>query len=52
MIPDTGAITMWLKNRQKDLWRDKQNHEFGFEKLTDEQLDEIVNRIMKANTKK
>jgi hypothetical protein len=52
VIPDTGAITMWLKNRQKDLWRDKQNHEFEFEKLSNEQLDEIVNRIMKANTKK
>lgn len=25
--PDTAAATMWLKNRRKDDWRDKQEHE-------------------------
>lgn len=25
--PDTPAATLWLKNRQPDKWRDKQDHE-------------------------
>lgn len=25
--PDTAAAIFWLKNRQKDKWRDKQDHE-------------------------
>lgn len=25
--PDTGACAFWLKNRQKEKWRDKQEHE-------------------------
>jgi hypothetical protein len=25
--PDTGAATLWLKNRQPKIWRDKQEHE-------------------------
>ena len=25
--PDTGALAFWLKNREKDRWRDKQDHE-------------------------
>ncbi len=27
--PDTGAAMAWLKNRQKDKWRDKQEVELG-----------------------
>jgi transposase len=27
--PDTGACMAWLKNRQKDKWRDKQEHEIA-----------------------
>jgi hypothetical protein len=45
VIPDVGAQTLWLKNRQKNKWRDKQI--FEFEKLTDEQLDEIIERLKK-----
>jgi hypothetical protein len=38
----------WLKNRQKELWRD--NMEIDFNKLTDEQLDKIIERLTnKAN---
>jgi len=25
--PDVGAATLWLKNRRKDVWRDKIDHE-------------------------
>lgn len=48
VAPDTGAAMSWLKNRQKELWRDKQTIEF--ENMTDEQLDQIINRLtVKAN---
>ena len=40
VAPDTGAITLWLKNRQKELWRDKQVVEF--ENMSDEQLDKVI----------
>ncbi len=43
VVPDTGAITLWLKNRQKELWRD---NELDFDSLTDEQLDKLLDRIM------
>jgi hypothetical protein len=51
VVPDTGAAMNWLKNRQKELWRD--NLEIDFNKLTDSQLDELINRITaKANQNK
>lgn len=43
IIPDVGAITMWLKNRQKEKWREKQVNDF--EDYPEELLDEIVNRL-------
>ncbi len=27
--PDTQAASLWLRNRQKSRWRDKQDHEHG-----------------------
>ena len=39
--PDAGAALNWLKNRQRDLWKDK--HDIA--DLTDEQLDKIINRL-------
>ncbi len=33
--PDTGACMSWLKNRQGDKWRDKQDIELGGESLAD-----------------
>ena len=29
LAPDTGAIAFWLKNRRKDEWRDRHEHEIG-----------------------
>jgi hypothetical protein len=42
-LPDTGAAMNWLKNRQKELWRD--NLDLDFNKLTDEQLDKIISGL-------
>jgi len=47
--PDAGAALNWLKNRQKELWRDKQ--EIAFELMTDEQLDAIVYKLTKKASK-
>ena len=39
--PDTGAVAFWLKNRQPELWRDKQTIEqIGDTKITVEVIDE------------
>ncbi|MCW3108476.1 MAG: hypothetical protein JWQ09_2982 [Segetibacter sp.] len=51
VIPDTGAQMNWLKNRQRDLWKDKQSFEFDLEQFTDEQLEMIVNRILEKSQK-
>lgn len=45
IAPDTGAAMNWLKNRQKDLWRD--NYEIDFNKLSDSQLDTIIEKLTK-----
>jgi len=43
---DVGAIVMWLKNRQRMLWKDKQDIGLEFQNLTDTQLDEIIERLL------
>jgi hypothetical protein len=49
--PDTGAATMWLKNRQGDKWRDKQDVEHsgavGVSLITDEQARRIAEEILR-----
>ncbi|HTN08855.1 hypothetical protein [Agriterribacter sp.] len=44
--PDTTAQIFWLKNRQKEIWRDKQSIELDYEKLSDEDLDKIIDGIL------
>jgi hypothetical protein len=44
VVPDTGAAMNWLKNRQKELWRD---NEIDYSKMTDEQLDYIIEKLKK-----
>jgi hypothetical protein len=46
VIPDTGAQVNWLTNRQKELWRRDQEVKIDFDKLTDEELDIIINRLI------
>lgn len=50
VLPDVGAQTLWLKNRHKTKWREK--FQINFEDLTDEQLNEIIDRIMNKNGSK
>lgn len=44
--PDTTAAIFWLKNRQKEQWRDKQDidvtRKTKIEDMTDEELDEYI----------
>jgi hypothetical protein len=44
--PDPTSAIFWLKNRQKDKWRDKTHQDVNvktkIEDLTDEQLDELI----------
>ena len=57
VAPDTGAAAFWLKNRKPDVWRDKQElkHSGGvdirkqYEKMSDEELEELVKRYEKIN---
>lgn len=48
--PDATSAIFWLKNRQKDKWRDKQEHEHSgsidVNQLTDEQIDERIKALM------
>ena len=47
--PDSTAMIFWLKNRQKEKWRDK--HDVGlpdFENMPEAMLDEIIARLTKA----
>lgn len=46
--PDASAALNWLKNRQKEKWRDKQVIETDFDNLTDEQLDRIIEMLKKS----
>lgn len=40
MAPDAGAALNWLKNRQKNTWRDKQEIEHSHKKIGKELADE------------
>jgi len=50
--PDTTAAIFWLKNRQKDKWRDKQEVEHSgainkYEDMSDEELEEEIRKRAK-----
>ena len=49
--PDTAAAIFWLKNRRKDVWRDKQEHEHTGEVslVTKEQRDAAVAAATRAD---
>ena len=52
--PDTTAAIFWLKNRQKDNWRDKQevdtNVNMNINNLTDDELDAKIQALMNGNS--
>jgi hypothetical protein len=45
---DIGAIVMWLKNRQRDLWKDKHDIGLEFDRMTDEQLEALVEKLKQS----
>ncbi len=47
--PDTTAAIFWLKNRQPNKWRDKQEADINFNpsELTDEQIEEYIKKLSK-----
>lgn len=44
--PDVGAATLWLKNRRKEVWRDKFDHDVNVRRdisgLTDVELETLI----------
>lgn len=46
--PDTTAQIFWLKNRRKDRWRDRHEHEVGavgdFDRMSDDELRDFIAR--------
>ena len=52
--PDTTAAIFWLKNRQKDNWRDKQevdtNVNMNINNLTDDELDAKIQALMNGES--
>lgn len=50
--PDTTAAIFWLKNRAKDIWREKQHIQFDPEMATDEQLDKIIDSLIEESKNK
>ncbi len=44
--PDPTSMIYWLNNRQKDKWRNNHHFEIDFDRLSDEQLDKIVNTLI------
>lgn len=48
IAPDVTAQIFWLKNRQKDKWKDRQHNsiDIDFEKLSDADLDKVVNLVL------
>lgn len=48
LAPDVGAATMWLKNRQRDKWRDRFNLELDLAKMNDDELEKLYEKIMQG----
>ncbi len=48
VAPDVTAQIFWLKNRQKDKWKDRHHNsiDVDFEKMTDEDLDKVVTMVL------
>jgi hypothetical protein len=50
--PDPVAAKFWLTNRQKELWKDRQDHTIDFNSMTDDELDQMISKITKISSKK
>ncbi|MGE4289961.1 MAG: hypothetical protein AB7E36_14855 [Salinivirgaceae bacterium] len=49
VVPDTGAIAFWLKNRMPLKWRERSDLKIDYEKLTDNQLDQIIEKLKESS---
>jgi len=47
--PDTQAASLWLRNRQPDKWRDKQDHNHGFDPNAPLAIT-VTKRVVDGNT--
>lgn len=47
--PDAGAALNWLRNRQKKLWRDKDD--FNPDKFSDQQLQQVIDWLTNVKNK-
>ena len=52
VIPDTTAQIFFLKNRSKNNWRDRQSFEIDLEKMSESDLDMLIERITNGQIKK
>ena len=44
--PNFSALSLWLRNRRPDQWRDKHTIGVEMEKLTDDQVNEMYNKVI------
>jgi hypothetical protein len=51
VVAETGAIAFWLKNRRPDLWRDKQVLGHEFDRLPEEDINKLIDGLLKAPKK-
>lgn len=51
VAPDTGAAMSWLKNRQKELWRDRQEIGLDFDNMPDDQVDRLWEKALAMASK-
>lgn len=49
--PDTTAAIFWLKNRQKEEWRDKQHLEIDLDNISEQDAKKIAKYIIEENRK-
>jgi hypothetical protein len=53
VAPDVTAQIFWLKNRQKDKWKDRHHNtvDIDFDKFSDEQLNAMVDLLLEKHSK-
>lgn len=49
VVPDTAAASLWLRNRQPETWRDRQEMKLDFDSMSEEQLDKIIEELLKRS---
>lgn len=47
--PDVGAAFLWLKNRQRDKWKDKHDFKLDFDKMSSQEIENLFSFILKRS---